>query len=83
MAQNQSKATCGIQIGGIIRTQADQQAYCLGSADGQKAANSDFQNHAKFNEIPPPQSQGVNHTGAYDEGYKNSYSDSWSILTKG
>ena len=36
IAQNQ--ISCGIQIGGIIRTHSDQQQYCIGSADGQKSS---------------------------------------------
>ena len=28
-------------------------------------------------------SQNLNHTAAYNEGYKNSYNDAWDILTKG
>ncbi len=83
IAQNQTKSTCGIRLGGMIRTLSDQQQYCSGSADGQKAANDNFQKHGSFNSSPPPQSQGLNHTAAYDEGYKNSYSDEWSILTEG
>jgi hypothetical protein len=83
IAQNQTKSTCGIRLGGIIRTLSDQQQYCLGSADGQNAANGNFQKHGNFNSTPPPQTQGLNHTAAYDEGYKNSYSDEWNILTKG
>jgi len=55
----------------------------VGSADGQNAASKDFQQHAKFNDSPPIQSQGLNHTAAYNEGYKNSYDDEWSILLKG
>jgi hypothetical protein len=82
IAQN-SKTTCCVQTGGIVRTQADQQQYCAGSADGQKAANDNFQRHAQFNNSPPPQTQGLNHTAAYNEGYKNSYTDEWTILTKG
>ena len=78
----QTQISCGIQIGGLIHTQSDQQKYCIGSADGQKAANSSFQHHAKFNDSPP-QSQDLNHTAAYNEGYKNSYNDEWNILTKG
>jgi hypothetical protein len=78
----QSQISCGIQIGGIIRTHSDQQQYCVGSADGQKAANNNFQQHAQFNDSPP-QSQDLNHTAAYNEGYKNSYSDAWNILMKG
>ena len=78
----QSQISCGIQIGGIIRTHSDQQQYCIGSADGQKAANNNFQQHAQFNDSPP-QSQDLNHTAAYNEGYKNSYSDAWNILMKG
>ena len=78
----QTQISCGIQIGGLIHTQSDQQKYCIGSADGQKAANSSFQHHAKFNDSPP-QSQDVNHTAAYNEGYKNSYIDEWNILMKG
>ena len=83
VAQNQTKSTCGIRLGGMIRTLSDQQQYCLGSADGQKTANGDFQKHGNFNNSPPLQTQGLNHTAAYAEGYKNSYSDEWSILTKG
>jgi len=49
----QSQISCGIQIGGIIRTHSDQQQYCIGSADGQKAANNNFQQHAQFNDSPP------------------------------
>jgi hypothetical protein len=78
----QTQISCGIQIGGLIHTQSDQQKYCIGSADGQKAANSSFQHHAKFNDSPP-QSQDLNHTAAYNEGYKNSYNDEWNILMKG
>ena len=78
----QSQKSCGIQIGRIIRTHSDQQQYCIGSADGQKAANNNFQQHAQFNDSPP-QSQDLNHTAAYNEGYKNSYSDAWNILMKG
>jgi len=78
----QTQISCGIQIGGLIHTQSDQQKYCIGSADGQKAANSSFQHRAKFNDSPP-QSQDVNHTAAYNEGYKNSYIDEWNILMKG
>jgi hypothetical protein len=48
----QSQILCGIQIGGIIHTHSDQQQYCIGSADGQKAANNNFQNHAQFNDSP-------------------------------
>jgi len=73
---------CGIQIGGIIHTKLDQQQYCIGSADGQKAANNNFQHHATFNDSPP-HSQDLNHTAAYNEGYKNSYNDEWNILMKG
>ena len=78
-----SKTTCGIQIGGKVHTTTDQQQYCMGSADGQKAANNNFQHHVQFNNSPPPQTQGLNHTSAYNEGYRNSYTDEWSILTKG
>jgi len=78
----QSQISCGIQIGGIIHTHSDQQQYCIGSADGQKAANNNFQQHAQFNDSPP-QTQDLNHTAAYNEGYKNSYSDEWNILMKG
>ena len=78
----QTQISCGIQIGGLIHTQSNQQKYCIGSADGQKAANSSFQHHAKFNDSPP-QSQDLNHTAAYNEGYKNSYNDEWNILMKG
>jgi hypothetical protein len=78
----QSQISCGIQIGGIVRTPSDQQQYCIGSADGQKAANNNFQQHAQFNDSPT-QTQDLNHTAAYNEGYKNSYSDEWSILMKG
>lgn len=78
----QSQISCGIQIGGIIRTHSDQQQYCIGSADGQKAANNNFQQHAQFNDSPP-QSQDLNHTAAYNEGYKNSYSDQWNTLMNG
>ena len=83
IAQNQTKSTCGIRLGGMIRTLSDQQQYCLGSADGQKKANDDFQKHGNFNNSLPPQTQGLNHTEAYAEGYKNSYGDEWNILTKG
>src|SRR5689334_15735327 len=79
----QTQASCGIQTGGIIHTQLDRQQYCVGSADGQNAASKDFQQHAKFNDSPPIQSQGLNHTAAYNEGYKNSYDDEWIILLKG
>ena len=34
----QPQVSCGIQTGGIIHTQSDQQQYCIGSADGQKAS---------------------------------------------
>jgi hypothetical protein len=78
----QTQLHCGIQIGGIIHTQLDQQQYCIGSAGGQKAANNDFQQHTKFNNSAP-QSQDLNHTAAYNEGYKNSYNDEWNILMKG
>jgi hypothetical protein len=78
----QSQIQCGIQPGGIIHTKLDQQQYCIGSADGQKAANDSFQHHKTFN-ASPPQSQDLNHTAAYNEGYKNSYNDEWNILTKG
>ena len=78
----QSQISCGIQTGGIIHTHSDQQQYCIGSADGQKAANNNFQQHAQFNDSPP-QTQDLNHTAAYNEGYKNSYSDEWNILMKG
>ena len=78
----QSQISCGIQIGGIIHTHSDQQQYCIGSADGQKAANNNFQQHAQFNDSPP-QSQDLNHTAAYNEGYKNSYNDEWNILMRG
>jgi hypothetical protein len=78
----QSQISCGIQIGGIVRTHSDQQQYCIGSADGQQAANNNFQHHAQFNDSPP-QTQDLNHTAAYNEGYKNSYSDEWNILMKG
>lgn len=78
----QSQISCGIQIGGIIRTHSDQQQYCIGSVDGQKAANSNFQHHTQFNDSPS-QTQDLNHTAAYNEGYKNSYSDEWNILMKG
>jgi hypothetical protein len=78
----QSQISCGIQMGGIISTHSDQQQYCIGSADGQKAANSSFQHHTNFNDFPP-QAQDLNHTAAYNEGYKNSYNDEWNILMKG
>ena len=78
----QTQIQCGIQIGGIIHTKLDQQQYCIGSADGQKAANNNFRQHATFNDSPP-QSQDLNHTAAYNEGYKNSYNDEWNILIKG
>ncbi|HYT01621.1 MAG TPA: hypothetical protein VEL70_01845 [Candidatus Acidoferrum sp.] len=78
----QSQISCGIQTGGIIHTHSDQQQYCIGSADGQKAANNNFQQHAQFNDSPP-QSQDLNHTAAYNEGYKNSYNDEWNILMRG
>ena len=78
----QSQIQCGIQLGGIIHTKLDQQQYCRGSNDGQKAANNTFQHHAPFNDSPP-QSQDLNHTSAYNEGYKNSYNDEWSILKNG
>jgi hypothetical protein len=78
----QYQISCGIQIGGIIRTHSDQQQYCIGSVDGQKAANNNFQQHAQFNDSPP-QSQNLNHTAAYNEGYKNSYNDAWDTLMKG
>ncbi len=78
----QTQIQCGIQIGGIIHTKLDQQQYCIGSADGQKAANNNFQHHATFNDSPP-HSQDLNHTAAYNEGYKNSYNDEWNILMKG
>ncbi len=81
MAQNQT--SCAIQKGGIIQTQSDQRQYCMGIAEGQKAAAENFQHHVKFNDSPPPESQGRNHTAAFNEGYKNSYNDEWSILTKG
>ena len=61
----QSQISCGIQTGGIIHTHSDQQQYCIGSADGQKAANNNFQQHAQFNDSPP-QSQDLNHTAAYN-----------------
>jgi hypothetical protein len=57
----QTQISCGIQIGGLIHTQSDQQKYCIGSADGQKAANSSFRHHAKFNDSPP-QSQDLTHS---------------------
>ena len=76
----QPEVSCGIQIGGIIHTQSDQQQYCIGSADG-KATNNNFQQHAQFNDSP--QSQNLNHTGAYNEGYKNSDNDAWDTLMKG
>ena len=78
----QSQISCGIQTGGTIHTHSDQQQYCIGSADGQKAANNNFQQHAQFNDSPP-QSQDLNHTAAYNEGYKNSYNDEWNILMRG
>jgi hypothetical protein len=78
----QTQIPCGIQIGGIIHTKLDQQQYCIGSTYGQKAANNNFQHHATFNDSPP-QSQDLNHTAAYNEGYKNSYNDEWNILMKG
>src|ERR1700693_4104567 len=78
----QSQISCGIQIGGIIRTHSDQQQHCIGSADGQKAANNNFQQHALFNDSPPKR-QDLNHTAAYNEGYKNSYSDEWNTLMNG
>ena len=78
----QSQISCGIQTGGIIHTHSDQQQYCIGSADGQKAANNNFQQNAQFNDSPP-QSQDLNHTAAYNEGYKNSYNDEWNILMRG
>jgi hypothetical protein len=78
----QTQISCGIQIGGIIHTQSDQQKYCIGSADGQKTATSSFQHHAKFNDSPP-HAQDLNHTAAYNEGYKNSYNDEWNLLMKG
>ncbi len=81
MAQNQM--SCAIQKGGIIQTQLDQRQYCLGSTEGQKAAAENFKHHANFNDSPPPEAQGLNHTAAFNEGYKNSYNDEWSILTKG
>jgi hypothetical protein len=56
----QTKISCGIQLGGIVITQSDQQQYCLGSTDGQKVADSNFQHHAKFNGFPLPQSQDLN-----------------------
>ena len=83
IAQNQTKSTCGIRLGGMIRTLSDLRQYCLGSTDGQKVANGNFQKHGNFDNSPPPQTQGLNHTAAYNEGYKNSYSDEWNILTKG
>ena len=70
----QTQIQCGIQIGGIIHTKLDQQQYCIGSADGQKAANNNFQHHATFNDSPP-HSEDLNHTAAYNKGYKNSYND--------
>jgi hypothetical protein len=45
-------------------------------------ANNNFQHHGTFNDSPP-QSQDLNHTAAYNEGFKISYNDEWSILTKG
>jgi len=78
----QTQIPCGIQIGGIIHTKLDQQQYCIGAADGQKAADNSFQQHAMFNDSPP-QSQDLNHTSAYNEGYKNSFNDEWNIPTKG
>src|SRR5438094_9229525 len=78
----QTQIQCGIQLGGIIHTKLDQQQYCIGSNDGQKAANNTFQQHAPFNDSPP-QSQDLNHTAAFNEGYKNSYNDEWSILKNG
>lgn len=81
MAQDQ--LSCGIQKGGIVQTQSDQRQYCMGSTEGQKAAAENFQHHAKFNDSPPPEAQGLNHTAAFNEGYKNSYNDEWSILAKG
>jgi hypothetical protein len=79
----QAQISCGIQLGGTIHTQEDQRQYCLGSADGQKAANKDFQQHVKFNSAPPLQAQGLNHTSAYNEGYTNSYNDEWNIQKNG
>ena len=63
----QPEVSCGIQIGGIIHTQSDEQQYCIGSADGQKGANNNFQQHAQFNDSPP-QSQNLNHTGSIQRG---------------
>jgi hypothetical protein len=36
----QSQIQCGIQLGGIIHTKLDQQQYCIGSNDGEKAASN-------------------------------------------
>ena len=49
---------------------------------GKKRANNNFQQHAQFNDSPP-QSQNLNHTAAYNEGYKNHYNDAWDTLMKG
>jgi len=78
----QTKPACGIELGGIIRTPLDQHQFCKGSDDGQKAADNDFQHHAKFNDSPS-QSAALNRTAAYNEGYAISYGDEWSILKNG
>jgi hypothetical protein len=78
----QTLSTCGIQLGGDIHIQSDRQQYCNGSNDGQKAADNDFRNHAKFNDSPPPSTQQL-HTPAYNEGYTNSYDDEWNLLKNG
>jgi len=78
----QAKPACGIELGGIIRTPLDQHQFCKGSDDGQKAADNDFQLHAKFNDSPS-QSAALNRTAAYNEGYTIGYDDEWSILKNG